>query len=115
MRNYWLLNGIVLASCFVGAGCASSNRDSVSLRSGIPPKAEHVGGGTPNVVHTVAERGRLYLYDASENRLIGTYEVRPGQRFVVDGKNGRATLDGNEVLIDDMKKGSRHEIYLLPH
>jgi hypothetical protein len=115
MKMNWLFNGMILATCVFGAaGCVSSSPDTVSLRSGIPPKAQQVGGGTEQVIYTAAERGRMYLYDATENRLVGTYEVRPGQRFAVDGKNGRATLDGNEVTIVEMKKGSRYEIYALP-
>src|SRR5688572_27134136 len=114
MRKQRLLNCLIITSCFIGvAGCAS-NRDPVSLRSGIPPKAQQVGGGTDEVDYTATERGRMYLYDASENKLVGTYEVRPGQRFAVDGKAGRATLDGNEITITDMKKGSRYEVYAVP-
>ena len=37
--------------------------------------------------------------------------MRQGQQFVLDPKSGRATIEGNEVVIDDVKKGHVYQVY----
>src|SRR5688500_11948512 len=80
----WMSVGTVSLACFLGAACNSNDKDSTTvLRAGVPPKAAIVSEGNTQLTYTVEDRGRLYLYNASDDRVIGDYNVRPGQRFAV--------------------------------
>lgn len=96
----------------VAGGCASNAKAAAptNLRAGIPPAATLVTSGTaPSFSST--EPGRIYVYDATDNVRLGIYSMRQGQQFVLDPKSGRATVEGNEVVIDDVKNGHVYQIY----
>lgn len=96
------------------AGCASSaNAAPTNLRAGVHPDATLVSSGTaPTFAPT--EQGRIYVYDATDNERLGIYSLRRDQQFVLDPKTGRATIDGNEVVIDDVERGHVFQIYFEP-
>lgn len=119
MRSYARLTGI--ASMFIlgtvlMVGCQSSRRGGEGtgiLRSGIPPAATQVAEGPTQLTYTPEEPGQVYLYDVNQDRVIGRFHLRRGQRFAMDGIAGRATIDGNEVRIGETKKGN-YQIFFLP-
>ena len=98
----------VLVLGALAAGCQS---DSGMLRAGIPPKASMVVEGKPSVAYTATADGRLYVYDASDNKVDGRYEIKNGQRFAVDAQAGRATLAGNEVVIENLNGFHNYQLY----
>ena len=98
-------------------GCDSSGRkdgEGGILRAGIPPEAKQVAEGPNQLTYTPEEPGQVYLYDVNNDRVIGRFHLRRGQRFAMDGVAGRATIDGNEVRIAETKKGANYQVYFLP-
>lgn len=65
------------------------------------------------MTYTSEEAGRVFLYDVSQDRVVGRYELRRGQRLAVDAAAGRATVDGNEVSVGELKGGGTYRIYFL--
>ncbi|HEV2295948.1 MAG TPA: hypothetical protein VGR35_19035 [Tepidisphaeraceae bacterium] len=119
MRLYARLACLVLTGV-IGvalAGCQSSRRGGDGtgiLRSGIPPAAKTVAEGQTQLTYTPEEPGQVYLYDMTQDRVIGRFHLRRGQRFAMDGLAGRATIDGNEVRIGETKRNSNYQVYFLP-
>jgi murein L,D-transpeptidase YcbB/YkuD len=114
-----LASGVSL--CVLGAalvvGCQSSgqrNSDgSGILRAGLPPSAQVVTEGSGQLTYTPEEAGQVYLYDVNQDRVIGRFQMRRGQRLAMDGVSGRATIDGNEVRIAETKKNGNYQVYFL--
>lgn len=99
------------------AGCASGGRSGDGtgiLRAGLPPAATVVAEGSTQLTYTPEEPGQVYLYDMGQDRVIGRFYMRRGQRFAMDGIAGRATLDGNEVRIGETEKNGNYQIYFVP-
>ncbi len=95
----------------MSTGCAGNAKAApTNLRAGVHPDATRVSSGTaPSFAAT--EPGRIYVYDATDNERLGIYTLRKDQHFVLDPKSGRATIDGNEVVIEDVDNGHLFEIY----
>ena len=112
------------------AGCAASGNQSgddeaaaatatreppLNLRAGVPPTAVEEVTGTNSLDYTAEEMGTLYLYDRNANQMIGQVHVEPGQRLLVSGEAGRATLGGNELATSgSIRRGRTYTVYLLP-
>ena len=106
----------VLGSALL-TGCASGNRSGDGggiLRAGLPPSATVVAEGSTQLTYTPEEPGQVYLYDMNQDRVIGRFYMRRGQRFAMDGIAGRATVDGNEVRIGETKKNGKYQVYFVP-
>ncbi len=119
MSRFSLATGaLILAGLITAAGCETTGRSGSGggvLRAGIPPKAQQMQEGSGQLVHTADQAGRVFLYDATNDRVVERYQVRKGQRFAVDAVAGRATLEGNEVSVGKLKKGARsYQIFFLP-
>ncbi len=99
--------GMMMAS----TGCAGNAKAApTNLRAGVHPDATLVSSGAaPSFSST--EPGRIYVYDATDNVRLGIYTLRKNQQFVLDPKSGRATIDGNEVVIEDVNNGHQFQIY----
>ena len=69
--------------------------------------------GSGHLTYTPEEQGRVFLYDVNQDRVVGRYEMRRGQRLAVDAAAGRATLDGNEVSVGELKAGGSYRIYFM--
>ncbi|MDQ3439886.1 MAG: hypothetical protein M3478_06000 [Planctomycetota bacterium] len=121
MRLDVRLIGMTLA-CVLGSalsiGCQSSGqRDGEGtgiLRAGLPPGATVVAEGSTQLTYTPEEPGQVYLYNMTQDRVLGRFHLRRGQRFAMDGVSGRATIDGNEVRIAETKKNGSYQVYFLP-
>jgi hypothetical protein len=121
MRLYVRPAGIVVM-CVLGTalmiGCNSSGSGDSSgtgiLRAGLPPAAKMVAEGPTTLTYVPEEPGQVYLYDVKQDRVIGRFHLRRGQRFAMDGVAGRATIDGNEVRIGETKKEGTYQVYFLP-
>ena len=109
-----VLSVAFFAGCEASVGTAKSKEGTGILLSGLPPTAKMVSEGTSQLTYTPEEHGTVFLYDVTQDRNIGQFTVRRGQRFAMDGLNGRATLDGNELRIGETKKNNSYRIYFLP-
>jgi len=111
---------LVLAAAAV-VGCQSDNGGGVtatdaptgSLRAGIPPKAELVVDTGTELKYSPTVAGRVFVYDVAADKTVGRFSTRPGQTLIVNARSGRATIDGNEVLVGDIKAGRNYKIYFL--
>lgn len=120
MRSFSWLTGsaslFVLGSTLM-VGCASGGNSGGGagiLRAGLPPSAKVVAEGATQLTYTPEEPGQVYLYNVDQDRVIGRFYMRRGQRFAMDGISGRATLDGNEVRIGETKKNGNYQVYFVP-
>ncbi len=121
MRLYTRFASIT-STCVLGAaltvGCQSSGPrggDGTGiLRSGLPPASTVVAEGSTQLTYTPEEPGQVYLYDMNQDRVIGRFHLRRGQRFAMDGIAGRATIDGNEVRIGETEKKANYQVFFLP-
>lgn len=114
MRSFAIVLSLTLIGAWA-AGCESSgNGGSGVLRAGIPPKAEMIREGSDQIVYTPDRAGRIYLYDVTRDQMVDRYQVRANQRFAVDARAGRATLEGNEVSVGKLRGGDQYAIYFLP-
>ena len=102
----------------VATGCQSSGQGSGEgtgiLRAGIAPSATVVAEGSTQLTYTPEEPGQVSIYSVTEDRVIGRYYMRRGQRFAMDGTSGRATIDGNEVRIAETKKNGSYQVFFVP-
>ena len=85
----------------------------MNLRAGLPPEAQPVGQESENVSYQADKAGRLYLYDRNANKIVNTFQVEKGQTLLVSGDEGRATLNGNEVALNQIMKGRIYALYFL--
>jgi hypothetical protein len=121
MRLSARLVGLTLA-CVLGvavvAGCESSGQSNGEgggiLRAGLPPSATVVAEGSTQLTYTPEEPGQVFLYNMTQDRVLGRFNLRRGQRFAMDGVAGRATIDGNEVKIGETKKNASYQVFFLP-
>lgn len=105
------------AALTVAVGCESNNNANTGggvLRAGLPPQAQRQAEGTGQLTFTPDRSGQVYIYDTIQDRVVGRYQLRAGQRLAVDAADGRATVDGNEVKVGDLKPKSNYRIYFLP-
>ncbi len=107
---------LVVGAAFM-VGCQSGGRSSGDapgiLRAGLPPAATVVAEGSTQLTYTPEEPGQVFLYDSTQDRVMGRFHLRRGQRFAMDGVAGRATIDGNEVRIGETKKNGSYQVYFL--
>jgi hypothetical protein len=108
-----VLSVALLAGCSASGGAKSKNGTGI-LRAGMPPSAKMVSEGTSQLTYTPEEHGTVFLYDVTQDRKIGQFTIRRGQRLAMDGINGRATLDGNELRIGETKKNDSYQIFFQP-
>ena len=95
-------------------GGAANTEAAVNLRAGLPPGVQMVGQHSDTPTWRVSERGIVYIYNQTNNQLVGQVFVREGQELVVSGPEGRATLDGNEVAVGKLVRGRTYGLYFLP-
>jgi hypothetical protein len=99
---------MILAAATTGCGVFSDDdkdNDRRSDRSGridtmsrVPASAEVVAEGrSRDLSYKADEDGRLYLYDASDDRLINSWDVKKGQRLTVSPDNNAISLEGRPI------------------
>ena len=112
--------GLRVAGCATGG--ASSDEEAqasamkeppVNLMLGLPPGVEEEARGTGTLTYEAADHGQVYLYDLNANSVVGNFYMREGQRLIVSGSDGRASLDGNSVTLNSKLSPSRTYIAYL--
>lgn len=104
---------VLIAAMLLTNGCTGDGGGGI-LEAGLPPQAIAVEEGQDQLVYVANQPGRLYLYDATDDDVVGVFNVRPGQRFAVDVRANRATLAGNEVSVAKLRSRHTYRIYLMP-
>lgn len=116
-----LLVGVLLLNGCAGDGNAGadrstmdSGRQQVNLRAGVPSAAREVAQGKGSLDYTAQGDGQVYVYDVSDNKIVGNYNIAEGQELIVAPRAGRATLASNELVIDELHGTRTYVLYFLP-
>ncbi len=93
---------------------ASARKPELNIRAGVPTEAQEMTQGTGSLSYTADQSGTLYLYDLNDQSVIKTLHVSEGDRILVSGSSGRATLNGNEVTTTGVRANRTYIAYLVP-
>lgn len=77
----------------------------------LPRDARNVATGTGQVSYRARDRGRVYVYDADDQRVLFVRDIRDGQEIVVDPENDRVLIDGKKVYDNNLERKHTHRIY----
>ena len=111
--------GLLVAGCATNASADDEAEAQVmkepptNLMLGLPPGVEEEARGTGTLTYEAADHGQVYLYDLNANAVVGNFYMREGQRLIVSGADGRASLDGNAVSLSSKLSPSRTYIAYL--
>lgn len=103
---------LVLAAAVL-IGCEESH-DTTSRKLTVPEDAKMVAEGPGELSFQVTEDGRLFIFDDEDQAVITTRRVRAGQEFVLSPDSNTGTLDGRQVIKQDLKKKHSHKLYFAP-
>ncbi|CAN5677658.1 hypothetical protein BH09PLA1_BH09PLA1_24120 [soil metagenome] len=87
-----------------------TDRDDRNTDS-LPRNAKNVASGTGEVTYRVRDRGRIYIYDADNERILLSRDVRDGQTVLVDPGGDRVLIDGKKVYDNNLERKHTHRIY----
>jgi hypothetical protein len=109
---------ILIGSLIVIASGCSSFESDLKKPEFFPPHVPRtsllISAASGRQVFHALDSGRVYVYCADEARVVGTSHVEPDQRFVIDPKQGRATVDGKPAFEGGLEKLHTHRIYFDP-
>jgi hypothetical protein len=112
---------MILAAATTGCGIFSDDDDNdrrdrvdrVDTMSRVPSSAEVVAEGRGrDLSYKADDDGRVYLYDASNNQLVNSWDVKSGQRLTVSPDNNAISLEGRAIS-SSTKLNSRTSYRLL--
>lgn len=83
-----LAGGMAIACA---AGCAARGEMA------IPSTAQVLASGNGRLEATPTREGTVYVYDATDNRIIYSGTIHGGDRVIVDPNNNLVTVNGNTV------------------
>jgi hypothetical protein len=86
------------------------DRDSLGTDR-LPRDAKSVANGTDEITYRVRDRGRIYIYDAHDERVLLAREVYEGQTVLVDPAQDRVLIDGKKVYDRNLERKHTHRIY----
>jgi hypothetical protein len=55
--------------------------------------------------------GFIYVFDQTDNRIVYSGHLRPGERFVLDRQRSRATIDGEIAYAQDRDEARDYKVY----
>ena len=88
---------------------ASDDRDSLGTQ--LPRNAKSVATGAGEITYRVPSHGRIYIYDAGNERVLMSREVHDGQTVLVDPERDRVLIDGKKVYDNNLERKHTHRIY----
>ena len=102
-------------------GTARDNRSGFEMKypadfdHGIPDGARLVRevDTDAGVSYKTPHDGKLYVYDVDSRRVVWSGFMRDGERFSMDSRDGRATIDGQSVLNRDLNRDHNYRLYFV--
>jgi hypothetical protein len=102
--SHFAAPAVVAAALFVG-GCAHDRHDD------IPLSATEIGEGKESVFFNAPYDGRVYVYDATANKMLYNGELRCGQVVKVDAKANKVLVDNQTAVERDLVNDHRFKIF----
>ncbi len=101
----------VVALCISAGviGCASEPKAEQ-----VPAGARLAMQGDQQLVYTVQDDGKVYIYDVDDGTLLYSGQVEKGQVVTVDPDEDTIMIDSRLALENDIGAGNRHRIYFKP-
>jgi len=65
------------------------------------------------VSYKAAHDGKLYLYDVDARRVMWSGFIRDGERFSIDSRDGRASVENQSVLNRDLSPDHQYRLYFV--
>lgn len=95
---------------FLPNDASSDDRDALDTDR-LPRSAKSVATGTGEITYRVRDHGRVYVYDADNERVLLAREVHEGQTVLVDPGKDRVLVDGKKVYDNNLERKHTHRIY----
>ena len=87
------------------AGCAHDRHED------IPLSASEIGEGRESVFFNAPYDGRVYVYDATADKMVYNGELKRGQMVKVDAKDNKILLDNQTAVERDLVNDHRFKIF----
>jgi hypothetical protein len=100
----------LLSVLMLAAGCTVSGDDPVT-ELGVARGAVVVEEGAGRLSHEPNANGRVWVYDADDDRLVYEGRVNRGDDFIVDARENRISLNGQRQTERDLRSNHMHRIY----
>jgi hypothetical protein len=101
-------------------GTARDNRGGFDMKypadfdNGIPSGARLIReSDRQDISYKTPHDGKLYVYDVDSRRVVWSGFMRDGERFTVDNRSGRASIDGQNVTNRDVNPDHRLRLYFV--
>jgi hypothetical protein len=86
-------------------GCAHDRHED------IPLSAAEIGEGKESVFYNAPYDGRVYVYDATANKMLYNGELRRGEMIKVDAKDNKILVDNKTAVDRDLVNDHRYKIF----
>jgi hypothetical protein len=86
-------------------GCAHDRHED------IPLSATEIGEGKESVFFNAPYDGRVYVYDATADKMVYNGELKRGQMVKVDAKDNKILLDNQTAVERDLVNDHRFKIF----
>src|SRR5436305_9683599 len=63
------------------------------------------------VSYKAAHDGKLYVYDVDSRRVVWSGAIRDGERFTLDSRDNRASINGQSVLNRNLNPDHQYRLY----
>ena len=98
-----------VAAVCIGAGIIGCSSEPTAEQ--VPMNAQLLVQGDQQLTYTAQRDGEIFVYDASDKKLLYSGQIDKGQKIAIDPDEDRIMVDNQLVLEKDIHAGNRHRIY----
>ncbi len=82
--------------------------------NGVPSGARLVREANgQDVQYKTPHDGKLYVYDVDSRRVVWSGNMRDGERFTMDSRNGRARIENQDIMNKDLNPDHQYRLYFV--